>query len=69
MKHFKQMDISTEKKYRLINYNFKLILFVIAAMIMGSITICSGSSGLPDETIDRCQCMYHRYDRCITDRL
>ena len=41
MKHFKQMDISTEKKYRLINYNFKLILFVIAAMIMGSITICS----------------------------
>ena len=36
MKHFKQMDISTEKKYRLINYNFKLILFVIAAMIMGS---------------------------------
>ena len=30
MKHFKQMDISTEKKYRLINYNFKLILFVIA---------------------------------------
>ena len=37
----KQMDMSTEKKYSLINYNFKLVLFVIAAMIMGTITICS----------------------------
>ena len=41
MKHMKQMDMSTEKKYSLINYNFKLVLFVIAAMIMGTITICS----------------------------
>ena len=36
-----QMDMSTEKKYRLINYNFKLLIFVIAAMIMGTITIYS----------------------------
>ena len=41
MKHMKQMDMSTGKKYSLINYNFKLVLFVIAAMIMGTITICS----------------------------
>ena len=27
MKHMKQMDMSTEKKYSLINYNFKLVLF------------------------------------------
>ena len=30
MKHMKQMDMSTGKKYSLINYNFKLVLFVIA---------------------------------------
>ncbi len=30
-----------EKKYKLINYNFKLVILVIAAMIMGSIIIIS----------------------------
>lgn len=37
----KQINMMEEKKYKLINYNFKLIIAVIAAMIMGTVTIYS----------------------------
>lgn len=47
-----------EKKYRLINYNFKLIILVIAAMIIGSVIIISVEPGkLNKQIIGVCACV------------
>lgn len=47
-----------EKKYRLINYNFKLIILIIAAMIIGSVIIISVEPGkLSKQIIGVCACV------------
>ncbi|MGN0395697.1 MAG: FtsW/RodA/SpoVE family cell cycle protein [Coprococcus sp.] len=47
-----------EKKYRLINYNFKLVILVIAAMIMGSVIIISVEpEKLNKQIIGVCACI------------
>lgn len=47
-----------EKKYRLINYNFKLIILVIAAMIIGSVIIISVEPGkLNKQIMGVCACV------------
>ncbi len=47
-----------EKKYRLINYNFKLVVLVIAAMVMGTIIITSVEpSGFTKQVIGVCACL------------
>lgn len=47
-----------EKKYRLINYNFKLIILVITAMIIGSVIIISVEPGkLNKQMMGVCACV------------
>lgn len=47
-----------EKKYRLINYNFKLIILVITAMIIGSVIITSVEPGkLNKQMMGVCACV------------
>ncbi len=54
----KQMDMMEEKKYRLINYNFKLLISVIAAMIVGTIAIYSVEPDyLTKQIIGVCACI------------
>jgi rod shape determining protein RodA len=54
-KIMRQMD---EKKYRLIDYNFKLLIFIISAMVLGTITIYSVKPDyLTKQIIGVCACI------------